>query len=83
MKSEYRVDPKGRPAVHGALKRKGAETLLIAVNTIGAPVKAALGADVLRDGTATEIFSGEVYPVVNGKIAAEFRSYQTLAFVQK
>lgn len=83
MKSEYRVDPKGRPAVHGALKKKGTETMLIAVNTIGATLKAALGTDLLRDGIVTEVFSGEVYPVVNGKIEVEFRSYQTLVFVQK
>jgi hypothetical protein len=42
MLSEYRVDPKGRPAVHACLKRRGSESMLIAVNTIGAPVEALL-----------------------------------------
>jgi len=42
MLSEYRVDPKGRPAVQTCLKKKGEETMLIAVNTVGAPVEALL-----------------------------------------
>jgi hypothetical protein len=40
MLSEYRVDPKGKPAVQTCLKKKGEETMLIAVNTVGAPVEA-------------------------------------------
>jgi len=42
MLSRYRWDPQGRPAVHVAVKRRGGETLLIAVNSIGAPVTAEL-----------------------------------------
>ncbi|MHB9097047.1 MAG: glycoside hydrolase family 10 protein [Syntrophales bacterium] len=42
MLSEYRMDPKGRPAVHACLKRRGSESMLIAVNTLGAPVETLL-----------------------------------------
>ncbi|MHB8909250.1 MAG: glycoside hydrolase family 10 protein [Syntrophales bacterium] len=42
MLSEYRMDPKGRPGVHACLKRRGSESLLIAVNTLGAPVETLL-----------------------------------------
>jgi len=49
MLSEHRMDPKGRPGVHACLKRKGDELMLIAVNTLGAPVEARLK---LNRGTA-------------------------------
>ena len=39
MVSPHRVDPKGRPAIHCCLKRKGDKFLLIAVNTIGTYVE--------------------------------------------
>ncbi|MFA6412012.1 MAG: hypothetical protein WCW53_04890 [Syntrophales bacterium] len=81
MLSEYRVDPKGRPAVHAAVKKKGGATMMIAVNTIGAPVKAALTFAGLKDGAAKEVFSGLVYPVVNGRLTADFLAHQALAFV--
>ncbi|MDX9822407.1 MAG: hypothetical protein RBT20_10780, partial [Syntrophales bacterium] len=42
MLSEWRVDPKGRPAVQAALKTRDGERLLIAVNTIGHRVSAEL-----------------------------------------
>jgi len=40
MVSEWRVDPRGRPAVQAALRTKDGERLLIAVNTIGHRVSA-------------------------------------------
>jgi len=46
MVSRYGVGPNGSPAVHGCLKRKGGELLLIAVNTIGTFVEARLGVRV-------------------------------------
>ncbi len=46
MVSPYRFDPKGRPAVHCCLKKKGDELLLIAVNTIGTYVEARVGVEV-------------------------------------
>jgi hypothetical protein len=42
MLSDWRVDPKGRPAVQAAFKTKNGERLLIAVNTIGHRVSAEL-----------------------------------------
>jgi hypothetical protein len=89
MLSEYRFDPKGRPGVHAALKKKGNERMLIAVNTLGAPV------DVRLDGftvppervsatgfvTARDVFSGADYPVVNGAITTSMKPYESKAFI--
>ncbi|MHB8772560.1 MAG: glycoside hydrolase family 10 protein [Syntrophales bacterium] len=86
MLSEHRVDPKGRPAVHACLKQRGGETLLIAVNTIGAPVEARLqcgagGAAGTQE--ATEVFSEAVYPVKDGAITTTLKAYETKAFLRK
>jgi len=86
MVSSNRVDPKGRPAVHCCLKKKGKEMLLIAVNTIGTYVEARIshaGMQGSRDAgmRAKEVFSGEVYAIAEGKIRARFGPYETKAFL--
>ena len=101
MLSESRFDPKGRPAVHCCLKKKGNEMLLIAVNTIGTYVEAVLGAESMAHGAwrkghsakgiahsgkgevAREVFSGENYRVVDGKIRVKFGPYETRVFLTK
>ena len=85
MLSEHRVDPKGRPAVHACLKKKGEEIMLIAVNTLGAPVKARLKFE--NRGTAplfsVEAFSGGIWPVREGSIWTSLQAYETKAFILK
>ena len=84
MISSNRLNSKGRPAVQCCVKRKGDERLLIAVNTIGTYVEAELSAE--RRGhsgkrMAREVFSGEDYRLVNGKIRVKFGPYETKAFL--
>jgi hypothetical protein len=97
MLSKYRVDPKGRAAVHASLKRRGGESLLIAVNTIGAPVEtrlkwgerpphpapapAAVPPAKKGDEEAREVFSDALYPVKNGAITMTLHAYETKAFL--
>jgi hypothetical protein len=85
MLSEYRVDPKGRPAVHACLKKKGEEIMLIVVNTVGAPVEARLKFE--NRGTAplfsVEAFSGGIWPVRKGSIRTSLQAYETKAFILK
>jgi hypothetical protein len=87
MLSEYRMDPKGRPAVHACLKQRGGEIMLIAVNTIGAPVEARISMEAKkrkngkRRVSAREAFSGEVYPVQGGAIRTTLQAYETKAII--
>lgn len=86
MVSPYRVDPKGRPAVHAALKRRGGQWLLLATNTIGTYVEVVLdlGKGKFRDlgtGKFREVFSQVVFPVIKGGIRAKFGPYETKAFL--
>ncbi len=89
MLSENRFDPKGRAAVHCCLKRKGKEWMVIAVNTIGTYVAAFLGVEgekvrrleVKKRRKVQEVFSGEDYPLVEGKIRVKFGPYETKAFL--
>jgi len=57
MLSDWRVDPKGRPAVQAALKAKDGERLLIAVNTIGHRVEAKLALPVDAEANSTTLDS--------------------------
>ncbi|MCJ7594326.1 MAG: alpha-glucosidase C-terminal domain-containing protein, partial [Desulfobacterales bacterium] len=81
MMSSNRVDPKGRATVHCCLKKKGNEMLLIAVNTIGTSVEALLGVEDKRGEVVREVFSGEDYVVVDGRIRVKFGPYETKAFL--
>jgi hypothetical protein len=96
MLSENRFDPKGRPSVHCCLKRKGGEALLIAVNTVGTGVEAAIGVrrkaqcakSIAGSGKGLEgegmlvweVFSGEKYAPVEGKIRVKLGAYEAKAF---
>ena len=79
MVSSNRVDPAGRPAVQCCVKRKGDEQLLIAVNTIGTYVETELSAKGIAHGL--EVFSGEDYVVVDGKIRVKLGPYETKALL--
>jgi len=79
MRSENRVDPRGRPAVHACLKAREDGLLLIAVNTIGANVTARLKTGAA--GEAVEVFGGGVHPVVDGAILADLDAHETKAFL--
>ncbi len=46
-------------------------------------MKAALGFGGLRAGFAVEVFSGESYPVVDGRIRMDLAAYETKAFLIK
>jgi hypothetical protein len=81
MRSENRVDPRGRPAVHACVKVREEGLLLIAVNTIGANVTARLKLGAV--GEAVEVFSGRVHPVVDGAILADLDTHETKAFLIK
>ena len=94
MLSPYRVDPKGRPAIHCCLKKKEEELLLIAVNTIGTYVETIIR---FRDlgiapyeiersafnwaGEFREVFSGVYYPVGKQGLRVKFKPYETKAFL--
>jgi len=81
MVSRYGWDFEGRPAVHAAVKTRGEETLLIAVNGIGAPVEAELGwPEGERCAVVWELFGNERYPVVAGRLRVSFEAYETKAF---
>ena len=79
MVSLNRVDPTGRPAVQCCVKRKGDEQLLIAVNTIGTYVETELSVKGMAHGL--EVFSGENYVVMGGKIRVKLGPYETKAFL--
>jgi len=86
MLSASRFDPKGRPAVHCCVKRKGNQWMVIAVNTIGTYVEASISnAGMLGSWEAgrraKEVFSGEDYPLVDGRIRVRFGPYETKAFL--
>ena len=82
MLSRYRMDPEGRPAVQAGLKRKGGEMMLIAVNTIGAPVETRLAVAGLPGARpAREAFSDAAYPVRDGVIQTKLKAYETKAFI--
>jgi hypothetical protein len=58
--------------------------MLIAVNTIGAPVEARLEfADRPGARAAQEAFSEGIYPVQNGAIRTMLKAYETKVFVIK
>lgn len=44
-------------------------------------VRGVFGVPSVKGMAAKDVFSGVVYPVVNGKLTADFLSHQTLAFV--
>jgi len=89
MVSSNRVDPKGRPAVHCCLKRKGNDLMVIAVNTIGTGVEALLGVEdervrrleVKKRRGVQEVFSGHEYQLIDGKLKVKFGPYETKAFL--
>ena len=96
MVSTYRVDPRGRQAIHCCLKKKGDEFLLIAVNTIGTYVEAVIrfgdsgtgpdeiiGTTFHKAGKVKEIFSGVYYPLSKEGLRAKFKPYETKAFVSE
>jgi len=81
MLSRYKWDPQGRPAIHVAVKKRGEETLLIAVNSIGAPVEAEFLLAEEGDRSAfVELFNNEKYPVCGGRLRSSFGAYETKAF---
>lgn len=85
MTSVNRFDPSGRPAVHCCVKAKGENRLIIAVNAIGTHVEAEIGTSAEgvngKDAVVTEVFSGNKYPVVKGRISVKFDPYETKAFL--
>jgi hypothetical protein len=91
MVSSHRVDPKGRPAVHCSLKRKGNQVLLLAVNAIETYVEAVIhlgdaGLKGLENSVIEEfkeVFGRELYPVIDGALRVKFRPFETKAFVGK
>jgi len=91
MLSSHRFDPNGRPALHCALKQRGGQLLLLAVNAIGTHTEALLQLPSsqrtanLRDLPKEwrEVFSQAVYPVIDGNIRARFEPYETKAFVSR
>ena len=81
MSSSYRVDPKGRPAIHCCIKRKGDTFLLIAVNTIGTYVEATIQFGDFRAEKCKEVFSGVCYSIGTEGIRAKFKPYEAKAFL--
>ncbi|MFA4916905.1 MAG: hypothetical protein WC560_09575 [Syntrophales bacterium] len=82
MVSTYRLDPKGIPAVQCCIKEKDNERLLITVNTIGTYVEAKIKTEAVGK-TSREVFSGEVYPLMDGVIRTAFQPYEVKAFLLK
>jgi len=86
MTSLYGLDPSGRPAVQAAVKAKGRERLMIAVNTIGTYVKAEVTfqphpqAETSPD-SVQEVFTGRGYVIKNDAITTEFKPYETKGFI--
>jgi hypothetical protein len=91
MLSSYRVDPKGRPAIHCSLKERGNQFLLLAVNTIGTHTEALLHLPSSESDADLpdlpkewrEVFSQAEYPVIDGNIRARFKPYEAKAFVSR
>jgi hypothetical protein len=89
MRSADRVDTIGRPAVHACLKQREGSVLLIAVNTLGAPVSARLRPEIPAADDAggmaagvvfTEVFSGESAMMTPDGLYADFGPYETKAW---
>lgn len=81
MVSEIRTDPKGRPAIHCCLKRKGEQLMLLATNTIGNFTEAEFEVPGVNEGVWVEKFGKGEVPVIDGVVRVRFGPYQTKAFV--
>jgi hypothetical protein len=81
MVSEFKVDPKGRPAIHCCLKRKGGQLMLLATNTIGNFTEAEFEVPGVNEGVWVAKFGKDEVPVIDGVVRARFGPYQTKAFV--
>ena len=83
MISDCRVDPKGRPAVHACLKKKGEEMLVLAVNTIHVPVETVLSVPGM-EGTGVvygeEVFSGIRVRMKTGRVRARLEPFGVKGF---
>ncbi|MCX5815387.1 MAG: beta-galactosidase [Proteobacteria bacterium] len=81
MLSPYGMDQKGRPAIHAAIKKKGNQWLLVAVNVIGTSVEALIHTNMEKIKAAREIFSDMQYGVISGAIQARFKPYEVKVFL--
>lgn len=86
MTSANRVDPKGRPAVHACVKKKGRDTLLLAVNTLGTYVEAVFDWSPDPDQpetTCQEVFSGQPCTIQGERLYARFDPFEAKAFLRQ
>ena len=81
MLSPYGMDQKGRPAIYVAIKKKGSQRLVIAVNTIATGVEALIHTNTEKSEAAREIFSESIYGIIGGAIQARFKPYEVKVFL--
>jgi hypothetical protein len=81
MVSDIRMDPRGRPAIHCAVKKRRNQTLVIAVNSIGTNVEASIGCGESQKDEVMEVFSNVWYPVIEGRVRVKFQPHETKAFL--
>ena len=80
MLSEYKLDPRGRPAIQGCLKQKNGRRLLIIVNTIGTHTRALIEIKTTKPHNIRELFSGKSHCVPAGKIRIKLSPYGVKSF---
>ena len=83
MLSLNRVDPRGKPAVHCALKNRGKEEMLLCVNTLPTYTRAAVGISGLRDSLWQEFFDDRRAMAVGSTMHLDFEPYEVRALVNR
>lgn len=73
MLSVNRVDPQGRPAVHCAVKERGAERMLLCVNTIPTYTRAAVTVPGGRNALWEEVYDQGLSMAVGSSLQLDFQ----------
>ncbi len=82
MTSEYRVDPRGNPAVHCARKERNSRQMLVCVNTLHTYTEAEIDIPATRRDHWRDFFTAQPYPVVNGNILVRFAPYEAKVLLE-
>ena len=82
MTSPNRLDPKGNPAVHCAVKEQHGTQMLICVNTLATYTEAEIDIPAGRQIRWRDYYDNEPYFVVDGNILARFGPYEAKVLLE-
>ncbi len=83
MLSTNRFDPRGKPAVHCALKKKGEEEMLLCVNTLPTYTGAAISISGRKDSLWQEVFDQSRAMAVGSTMHLDFQPYEVKVLVNR